>query len=53
MVHFHAGIKQIFNTADYSQTSNDKNPTISAIHSKDINLLNERLALILANKKMI
>ncbi len=36
-----SGIKQIFDTADYSQTSNDKNPTISAIHSKDINLLKE------------
>ncbi len=36
-----SGIQQIFDTADESQTRNDKNPTISAIHSKDSDLLKE------------
>ena len=36
-----SSIEQIFDTADESQTRNDKNPTISAIHSKDSDLLKE------------
>ncbi len=35
------GIEQIFDTAGDSLTRNGKNPTISAIHSKDIGLLRE------------
>ncbi len=38
-----SGVEQIFETANDSEIKNGKNPIISAIHSKDTDLLKEGL----------